>query len=105
MQSATGDRVAVISDTDAEPDVRSPEHHAALRTSDLYWTGGITDAGLKEMAALEHLTTLDLSFTQVTAAGLKELAGLKNLRSLNISGTHVTNKGLKELSRLKNLQA
>ena len=34
----------------------------------------MTDAGLKELAALKNLTTLNLSDTQVTDAGLKELA-------------------------------
>ena len=33
----------------------------------------VTDAGLKELAALKNLTTLHLGHTQVTDAGLKEL--------------------------------
>ena len=39
----------------------------------------VTDAGLKELAALKQLQTLDLSDAQVTEAGLKELAGLTQL--------------------------
>ena len=46
----------------------------------------MTDAGLKELAALKNLTTLDLSETRVTGAGLKELAALKNLTTLNLRG-------------------
>ncbi len=39
---------------------------------DLYYTQ-VTVAGLKELAALGSLTTLNLRFAQVTDAGLKEL--------------------------------
>ena len=38
--------------------------------------GQITDAGLKEVAKLQKLTTLDLMGTKITDAGLKELAKL-----------------------------
>ena len=61
---------------------------------------GVTDAGLKELATLKNLTTLDLSNTGVTDAGLKELAPLKNLTTLNLGGfTRVTDEGIKELQK------
>ena len=63
----------------------------------------VTDAELKELAALKNLTTLNLSETKVTDASLKELADLKNLTTLNLSETRVTNAGMKELAALKNL--
>ena len=44
----------------------------------------MTDAELKELAALKNLTTLDLFRTRVTGAGIKELAGLKGLTSLQL---------------------
>jgi len=47
----------------------------------LKWTR-VTDAGLKELAALKQLQGLDLSFTQLTDAGLKELAALQQLQEL-----------------------
>jgi internalin A len=59
----------------------------------------VTDAGLKELAALKNLTTLDLNLTQVTDAGLKELATLKNLTTLELVYTKVTDVGLKELRK------
>ena len=46
----------------------------------------VTDADLKELAALKNLTTLDLSDTSVTGAGIKELAALKNLTTLHLCG-------------------
>ena len=63
----------------------------------------VTDAGLKELAALKQLTTLNLGVTQVTDAGLKELAPLKQLTTLYLHDTDVTDAGLKELTALKNL--
>ncbi len=64
----------------------------------------VTDAGLKELAALKELRALDLSNTQVTDAGLKELAGLKSLQALNLGGTEVTDAGVKALAGLKALK-
>jgi Leucine-rich repeat (LRR) protein len=63
----------------------------------------LNDTGVKELAALKSLTTLDLSLNNVTAAGLKELAALKNLSALNLSRTNVTDADLEELAALKNL--
>ncbi len=65
----------------------------------------VTDAGLKEVAALKQLQTLILINTPVTDAGLKELAALKQLQSLELAGTQVTDAGLKELAALKQLQS
>jgi hypothetical protein len=59
----------------------------------------LTDAGLKELAGLENLTSLDLRHTKVTDAGLKELAGLKNLILLVLEETKVTGAGVKELQK------
>ena len=64
----------------------------------------VTDAGLKELAPLAHLQTLDLRFTEVTDAGLKELAPLTQLQTLDLGGTKVTDAGLKELAPLTQLQ-
>jgi len=73
--------------------------------TDVYLTGPrVTDAGLKELAALKTLQTLDLWGTKVTDVGLKELATLKTLQTLDLSDTQVTDVGLKELAALKTLQ-
>ena len=44
----------------------------------------MTDAGLKELAALKNLHTLGLIQTRVTGTGLKELATLEELEDLNL---------------------
>src|SRR5262245_45679699 len=63
----------------------------------------LTDSGLKELAAMKELHTLDLTQTKITDAGLKELGALKGLQTLNLTNTRVTDIGLKELAQLKDL--
>jgi hypothetical protein len=65
----------------------------------------VTDAGLKEIAKLKGLTTLELTCSKVTGAGLKELAPLQGLTYLDFSRTEVGDAGLKEFARLKGLTA
>lgn len=73
-----------------------------LATLNLYGTA-VTDAGLKELAAFKNLTRLNLCKTNVTDAGLKHLAGLAKLAALNLSETAVTGAGLKDLAGLPDL--
>ena len=75
-----------------------------LRTLNL-WATKVTDAGLKGLAGLKQLQSLNLESTKVTGAGLKELAGLTQLQSLSLAGTQLTDAGLNELARLKQLQS
>lgn len=64
----------------------------------------VTDAGIKELARLRSLQSLDLSGTRVTDAGLKELAVLPKLQVLNLSRTAVSDAGLKHLKLYPRLQ-
>ena len=64
----------------------------------------VTDADLKELAALKQLQRLELMGTRVTDAGLKDLAPLTQLQALYLRGTEVTGAGLKDLAPLKQLQ-
>ena len=63
-----------------------------------------TGVGLKELARLKHLHALDLSDAQVTDAGLKEIAALKSLRTLSIGGPDMSDAGVQALAELKQLQ-
>jgi len=71
----------------------------------------ITDTGLKEVAKLKQLTSLNLycseiSSSQITDAGLMEVGTLTNLTMLNLDGQKkITDKGLKELAKLTKLRA
>ncbi len=65
---------------------------------------GITDAGLKEVAGMVHLTRLGLGYTPVTDAGLKELAALAELRTLDLNHTAVDDAGLPALQALRQLE-
>ena len=69
--------------------------------------GRITDAALKKLAKLDHVTRLDLDgSTQVTDAGLKQLSRMPQLRELNLSGWkgQLTDGGLQVLSSLRDLR-
>lgn len=67
--------------------------------------GRITDAGLREIAALSSLESLDLRANRITDAGLKELRSLTRLRSLDLSMNAITDDGLRELQALKQLES
>jgi internalin A len=76
-----------------------------LKTLNLTVCLGVTDAGLKHLPGLTNLETLNLGYTGVTDKGMKRVAALKGLRTLNLSGTQVTDKGLSELAALKDLHS
>ena len=63
-----------------------------------------TDAGLRELAPLKQLQSLDLSCTRVSDAGLNALVPFANLQELNLNLTYVTDEGMKSLSTLKQLR-
>jgi len=60
---------------------------------------GVTDAGLRHVAGLTELGSLNLSGTQVTDSGLRQLTRLTKLKYLDLSGTQVTGDGVKGLQR------
>src|SRR5262249_20616386 len=65
----------------------------------------ITDAGVRELAALAQLGHLELSANYtLTGAGFAELAGLPDLRVLRLYQTRVNDAGLKEICRIKTLR-
>lgn len=67
---------------------------------------GITDDGIKHLAKLTKLDTLDLSdnfgVTDACLADLKKLSALKNL---NLSGTELTDKAVDVLKEMQTLQS
>jgi hypothetical protein len=63
----------------------------------------ITDAGLKDVAKLKNLKSLDLGGTRITDLGLKDVAKLQKLEDLDLSSTKITTAGLREVAKLKNL--
>jgi hypothetical protein len=54
----------------------------------------MTDEGAKHVARLKCLTTLRLGNCRVSDAGMKELGGLTNLTALDLGGTDITDAGL-----------
>ncbi len=92
------------------------DHWSALELTNT----GITDAGLRHLAGLTHLTDLSLrnrkihprlarpgaapSPNTITDAGLVHLKGLTSLRTLNLEGLPVTDAGLDAIKDLPNLE-
>ena len=64
---------------------RWPSYRLTFLNSDANFGTQITDGGLKEVAKLQKLTHLSLSYTQITDAGLKEVAKLQQLATLRLS--------------------
>ncbi|MGO9466808.1 MAG: leucine-rich repeat domain-containing protein [Isosphaeraceae bacterium] len=66
----------------------------------------ITDAGVKHLASLTSLTTLQLlRVPELTDATLAHIAGLTNLEEITLSGTAITGSGLVHLAGLKKLKS
>jgi uncharacterized protein (TIGR03067 family) len=57
----------------------------------------VGDAGVMQLAGLNNLTCLDLSFTPVSDACLPSIARLPKLKKVLLLGTMVTQKGIDEL--------
>jgi Leucine-rich repeat (LRR) protein len=69
---------------------------------------GVTDEGVRHLAALTSLRVLDLhgeerSYAAITDKGLAHLRGLRNLQSLSLAKTLITSAGLVHLTELKEL--
>ncbi len=74
------------------------------RISGLDAHGQMTDEVLARVVRLHHVTHLDLGGSQhVSDAGLRLLASLPNLQSLNLSGCAITDDGLQVLRQLPEL--
>ena len=77
----------------------------AGNTVKIYDATPLAGTGLKELAGLEHLQSIELRTAPVTDAGLGGLAGLRQLRTLGLQESKVTGAGLKQLAGLKKLQS
>ncbi len=77
----------------------------AITTLDLS-RSGVSDEGLKHLAAFPQLAELNLSETRVSNAGLVSVAEVKTLRSLTLGNLRgVDDTGVKHLSSLKELES
>jgi hypothetical protein len=65
----------------------------------------VSDRGLLTLAkSFPNLRFLDLSYTAVTTAGIKEIARLDKLESLNLTATKVDARDVAELRSKPNLR-
>ena len=86
-----------------ERGVRHPMELPRLTTLNVSYTQ-VTDAGMKQFKDYPQLTSLAVGHTKVSDAGLKELKELKQLTYLALEGTFVTNAGMKDVKELKQLK-
>jgi hypothetical protein len=76
----------------------------SLRTLELLRVPELTDATLAHIAGLTNLEAITLSGTGITGSGLVHLAGLGKLKSLTIPNAALDDAGLANLGRLTSLQ-
>jgi hypothetical protein len=102
--------VALRKHSAAKPDLDNQAFSAYTRVSlgggansEPFMPNRMLDVGLKSLAALANLKSLNLRGTVITDAGIKSLAALEQLKRLDLSDTKVTDVGVKELTPLKNL--
>jgi hypothetical protein len=65
---------------------------------------GITDAAVKELAGLDHVTHLSLRSDALTDDGLRHLAEMPQLLDLELGGRQITDRGLAALGSLTGLR-
>jgi hypothetical protein len=76
-----------------------------LTTLRLNGSAGVTDEGVALLVQLPHLEHLDLSGTSVTDRGVARLHGLTHLRSLSLAWTRTTDAGTASLGALHRLES
>jgi hypothetical protein len=61
----------------------------------------MTDAGLKHLAGLADLASVDLNNTNITDASVETLANFKRLTAVRVNITQITADGAKKLAALR----
>ena len=69
----------------------------------LNYSGRLTDAGLKHLAPLTAMVSLDFPNADITDDGLRYLSGMTNLDNVTIGG-RITDEGLRHLVTLQSLR-
>ena len=75
-----------------------------LRQLSLWYSEGVTDAGLVHLKSLTNLEELTLQGVPITNEGLEHLSGLVHLTSLSLGKTKITDAGLVHLRTLEKLE-
>ncbi len=104
--SAFGLTLSVFNDI-ADAGLKEVAQLQQLTSLDLRFCELITDEGLKELTQLHQLTSLalgDLLKCKITDAGLKEVVKIQQLTLLNLP-SQITDAGLKEMVKLRQLNS
>jgi hypothetical protein len=70
-----------------------------LESLNLSFTGGVMDSGLRTIATITSLTSLNLDSKQITDTGLAALTSLTGLETLDLFGARITDYGMACLRR------
>lgn len=69
-----------------------------------HWSENITNEGVRQLARLPHLQSLDVRRSQVTDEGLVHLRGVETLEALELPDEGISDRGLAYLSELPRLR-
>jgi hypothetical protein len=64
----------------------------------------VTDEGMKHLAKITSLRSLNLSETDITDEGIRNLKPLKELINMNLTRTRITNDGVREFKAFRHLR-
>jgi Leucine-rich repeat (LRR) protein len=65
---------------------------------------GFSDAGMKSVAAIKGLRSLDISDSAITDIGLKEMSALSGLQALSLGDAQISDTGMEYIAGLQQLQ-
>jgi Leucine-rich repeat (LRR) protein len=65
---------------------------------------GFSDAGMKSVAAIKGLRSLDISDSAITDIGLKEMSALSGLQTLSLGDAQISDTGMEDIAGLQQLQ-
>jgi hypothetical protein len=71
-----------------------------LQDVSFHWSTNITDAGIKHVAKLPRLRSLDIAHAKVTDAGLAYLKDVKTLECLDLPSEGISDRGFESLAQL-----
>ncbi|KAJ3299581.1 hypothetical protein HK104_008294 [Borealophlyctis nickersoniae] len=73
-------------------------HWASVTSLSLKGCEYLTDAGIRSLNCLMHLTSLDVSGCRLTDGVVKVISGFHELERLNMSRTKITSEGIRDIS-------
>ena len=93
-----------ITDADLTQLCTTPEAGSSIQKIDLTGNRHVTNAGLSQLAALQNLTSLTLTSTDLPPENLATLGSIPSLKELQISSTKADDSVVAKISAISHLQ-